>query len=76
MAALLLKIFPPSVVRTKCSYVSSEMLYIYYLKKPGTIGITNGILQDYGTEVVKAHKTASIPRKLGQMGSLYIYCKI
>jgi len=52
------------------------MSYIYYLKKPGTIGIMNRILQDSGTEVVKAHKTVCVPQKLGQRGSLCIYCKI
>jgi len=46
------------------------------LEKPATTGITNRILQDNGAEGVKAHKTASVPRKLRQMGSLCVYCKI
>jgi hypothetical protein len=61
MAVLLLQIFPPSVVKSKCSHASSEMSYFYYLKKPGTVGIPNRILHDSGTEVDKAHKTLSVP---------------
>jgi hypothetical protein len=50
------------------------MSYNYYFKKPGTIGITNRILQDSRAEVVKAHKTVTVPRQLGQMGSLCTGC--
>jgi hypothetical protein len=47
-----------------------------YLEKPGTVGIPNRILQDSGTELLKAHRTGTVLGKPGQTGPLCIYCKI
>jgi hypothetical protein len=39
--------------------------------KPGTFVVLNRISQDSGTEIIKTHKTLTVPGKLGRVG-LYL----
>ena len=59
MAALLLYMLSPTVVKSKFSIALSEISYFYYLAKLGKFGVPNWILQGAGTELFKSHKTGT-----------------
>jgi hypothetical protein len=49
-ALLLLQLFSPTAVKSKCSYALSEMSYYYDLKiKPEVFGVLNRIMRDRET---------------------------
>ena len=60
-----LLMFPPTVGKSKCSYVLSEMFYFYDLENIGAFGAVNRIWRE-------TNKTGSVPGKPGRMGSLFL----
>jgi hypothetical protein len=62
MAILFLKIFPSTVRKSECHIFMT-------LKNPDVL---NWILWRRGTELFKTHKTRTMPRKPGWMGSKYV----
>ena len=69
--------FGSTVGKSKFSYALPEMSYFYGLKKTGTFSIPNNFFfRNSGKELVKTHKTDTVPGKPGRLGSLFFYVRI
>jgi hypothetical protein len=65
--------FGPTVGKSKCSYVLSEMSYFYGLfGNRGTFGLQNRIILATGTEHFKTLKIGAVKGKQGRMLSLNV----
>lgn len=69
-AVLILQLFPPTMVKSECSHVSSEMSYFYDLGKPGTFDNLNWILWDSRPDLFKIPNTQTVPGLLKYLPSV------
>jgi hypothetical protein len=66
--AVLLQVFSPTVGKSKCSHVSSEISHFITRKNPGH-DVRNQIFPDIGMGLCKTHKAGTVPGQQGRMRS-------